>query len=324
MRNTRAEAYNGIVNDTSPWKLGGLTPWQLGRRVWRDMSEQAIMDRAASLSYYFLFALFPTLIFLTSLLGLFQDQRLMDEFLDYVGRLIPGDAFSMLQKTLDEIVRGARGGLLSVGALGTLWAASAGMASIINALNAAYGVRDPRPWWKYRLTAVVLTLLFSLFVMTAMLLLFFGGELGRRLAAWAGLGFAFSAVWSVLRWTIVIGAVLVGIAFVYYLAPAVRQRWQWVTPGSAFALVAWLGVSTGLKFYVANFAKYNAVYGSIGGVVLLLIWLYWSGLVLLIGAEINSQIERAAAERGRRDAKLEGERADPQERRRLAHASRMK
>lgn len=301
-----------------------MTPWQLLRRVWRDIGEQRIMDRAASLSYYFLFALFPTLIFLTSLLGLFPDQRLMDEFLGYVAQVLPGDAFSILQKTLSEIVRGAGSGLLSIGAFGTLWAASAGMASIMAALNAAYNVTEPRPWWKHRLTAVVLTLAFSVFILTAMLLLFFGGELGQRVAEWAGLGGAFEVVWGVLRWTIVIAAVLVAIAFVYYLAPAVKQRWVWVTPGSVFALAAWLAVSSGLKFYVGNFAKYNAVYGSIGGVVLLLIWLYWSGLVLLIGAEINSQIERAAAERGRLDAKLEGERKDPQERRRLATASRTK
>jgi membrane protein len=139
------------------------------------------------------------------------------------------------------------------------------------------------------------------FVMTAMLLLIFGPRIGELVAARVGLGPIFSLAWSIARWPVAALLALIGISLVYYLAPAVRQRWHWVTPGSAFALAAWLLASVALQQYVAHFADYNKTYGSIGGVILLMLWLYVSGLVLLVGAEINSEIAKAAKESARKD-----------------------
>jgi membrane protein len=296
-----------MASDASPWKLGGLTVRELARRVWDRMGEDELTERAAGLAYYFLFALFPALLFLTALIGLLPIPHLMDRLMEYLSTALPPDAASVTQKTLREIVRGAHGGLLSIGVLGALWAASNGMASIISALNAVYGVRETRPFWKYRLVAIGLTLLFSVFILTALVLMVFGPKIGETVAGWVGLGWLFTLVWNVVSIPVVVLLVSVGIALVYYLAPSVEQKFRWVTPGSALAVVLWLAMSAGLRWYVTHFADYNATYGSLGGAILLMLWLYLSGAALVLGAEVNALIEQAAAARGVADAKAAGE-----------------
>ena len=139
------------------------------------------------------------------------------------------------------------------------------MVSIITTLNVVYGVTSPRPWWRRQLVAVVLTVVFSVLALAALLSVVFGERVGQAAAAWAGLGGVFTGVWSLLQWPLGLLFVLTGIDLVYHLAPAVRQRWYWLTPGSVFAGVAWTVVSLGLRAYVSHFANYNATYGSIGG-----------------------------------------------------------
>jgi membrane protein len=295
----------------SPWNLGGLTVRELSRRVWNEVTSDEVLDRAAALAYYFVFALFPTLLFLTALLGLLPWPGLMDSLIGYVDRALPGDAASVLRRTLAEIQRNAHGGLLSAGALGALWASSSGMASMMSALNVTYDVQDKRPWWKQRLIAVALTVGFGVFIVAALVLLVFGGQIGETAAAYLGVGAVFTAAWNVISMVLVVGFVLVGLAMVYYLAPDTRQHWWWVTPGSTVALACWLALSFGLRVYVTHFANYSATYGSIGGVILLILWLYLCGVVLLLGAEINAEIEHAAAERGAVTAKARGEHEAP-------------
>lgn len=281
--------------------LGGLSVDELARRVWEHLWEDEVLDRAASLSYYFLFAIFPTLLFLTALLGLLPGPDLMDTLMGYIARVMPDEAVS---RTLDQVVKGASGGLVSVGVLAALWAASAGTASIITALNVAYHAVDRRPWWRRRLLALVLTLTLSVFTLAALVLLVFGERIGDALARRVGLGVLFSLVWAVVHWPVVILFVLTGITLVYWLAPSVSHRWRWLTPGALFALAAWLAMSLGLKLYVTYFGNYNRTYGSIGGVILLMLWLYLSGIALLVGAEIDSEVDRArhARNSGRRGA----------------------
>ena len=298
-----------MAETPSPWNLGGLSFRELGQRVWNEIGTDEVIDRAAALAYYFLFALFPTLLFLTSLLGLLPLPGLMDRLLEYVNQAVPPDAASILGRTLQEVQAGARGGLLSIGAVAALWAASSGMASVMTALNVAYDIDDARPWWRRRLLSIVLTVGFALFILGALVLLVFGGRIGEAVAGGLGLGPVFTLAWNVLNLPLVVAFVLVGIALVYYLAPAAKQHWRWVTPGSAVALVLWLAMSMGLRFYVARFADYSATYGSIGGVILLMLWLYLTGVALLIGAEINAEIEHAAARRGEPTAKLPGQQA---------------
>ena len=295
--------------DISPWKLGGLSVRDLAARVSNDLWEDDVFDRAAALSYYLLLALFPALLFLVALLGLVPLPNLMDALMNYVARVLPDDSSSLIQRTLAEIVGERRQGLLSLGALGALWSASAGMASVMTALNTAYDVSEVRPWWKRRLIAIGLTFGFGVFVVVALVLMVFGPRLGGGLAAWFGFGNAFALAWSILSVPAAIALALTGVALVYYLAPGVRQRWRWITPGSVTAVALWLLASMGLRLYVGYFDNYSATYGSIGGVILLLLWLYLTGIVLLLGAEINAEIENAAAERGEPTAKTKGRRA---------------
>jgi membrane protein len=298
---------DAMDDDASPWRLGGLTPWRLAKRVWHEYGEDEIPDRAAALSYYFLFALFPALLFLTALIGMLPIPGLLDSLMAYVNQTLPGDAASVIDKTLKEILRGSSGSLLSLGVLIALWSGSNGMGSVIVALNVAYDVDDPRPWWRRRLVAIALTAGFSLFILAALLLMVFGPMLGGAVANGLGLGDVFTAVWTALHVPVAIAFALIGIALVYYLAPAAEQQWRWVTPGSVVALVLWLAMSYGLRVYVGHFANYNATYGSIGGVILLMLWLYLTGVALLLGAEVNAEIEHAAARRGEPTAKRPGE-----------------
>jgi membrane protein len=218
----------------------------------------------------------------------------------YVDRVLPGDATSLIKKTLAEVVRGASSGLVSVGVLTALVGASSGMLSIMKGLNSAYAVPDHRIWWQKRLIAIGLTFVFALFTVTALLLLVFGVRLGEAAADFFGLGPVFTLAWKLAQLPAVILLLLTGLTLVYYLAPADERAWSWITPGSAFAVGAWLLMSLGLRFYVGYFDYYNATYGSIGGLILLMLWLYWSGVALLLGAEIDSTIEQAAAEGVRR------------------------
>jgi membrane protein len=215
----------------------------------------------------------------------------------------------MVRKTLGEITSGGKKGLLSIGVLAALWSGSAGMASAMTALNIAYDVEDNRPWWMRRLVALTLTVGFALFVVGALVVLVLGPQISSGVANALGLGDLFTKVWSVLSVPIAVLFVLVAIALVYYLAPAKEMRWRWVTPGSVVALVLWLAMSFGLRIYVSRFGDYNATYGSIGGVILLMLWFYLTSLVLLAGAEVNSEIEHAAASRGAPDAVEKGERS---------------
>src|SRR5467141_1834248 len=284
-----------MASDASPWKLGGLTVHELARRVWHEIDKDEVVDRAAGLAYYFLFALFPALLFLTALIGLLPIPHLLDRLMEYVSRALPPDAASVTQKTLREIVGGAHGGLLSIGVLGALWAASNGMSSIITALNAVYDVPETRPFWKRKALALGLTLLF------------FGPKFGETVASWVGLGGLFTVMWNVVSIPVVVVLVTIGVTVVYYLAPDAKQKFRWVTPGATLAVLLWLAMSYALRLYVSHFADYNATYGSIGGVILLMLWLYLGGAALLLGAEVNAVIEHAAAERGTADAKAEGE-----------------
>ena len=282
----------------SRWTLGGLSLGELARRVFRRSREDEILERAAALSYYFVFALIPTLLFLTTLLGLLPAFNLMPQLLSYVDRVLPRDAASLLKRTLAEVVTAASGQLFSIGVLAAVLGASSGMVSIMRALNVAYGITDTRGWLRRRLVAFAMTLGFSVFILTAMLMLVFGERIGETIGDSFGLDSLWTRAWRLLQWPIVAFLGLTGLTLVYYLAPAAQRRWCWITPGSTVALVSWLVMSLGLRFYVSRFANYNATYGSIGGVILLMLWLYWSGVALLVGAEIDSAIDATAAARG--------------------------
>jgi membrane protein len=276
------------------WTLGGLSPKQLARRVFHEIGEDNIAGEAAQLAYYFLFSLFPFLIFLTALLPHVPVADLLPKILELIADLTPATALELIESYLHQLLTNPRGGLLSFGIVLTLWSASQALAAIGDNLNRAYGVKEGRAWWKARLIAVLLTIALAVLVIASTVLLVVGPQLSERLAELLGIGPAMKLAWLILRWPIVIFLMMFGAALVYYFAPDVEQQWRWVTPGSVFAVLAWIGISLLFGFYVENFGNYDLVYGSIGAVIVMLTWMYLSGFVLLVGGEINAEIEHAA------------------------------
>jgi membrane protein len=280
---------------TQVWNLGGLSVKELGRRAIHEIQEDDCFGRAAQLAYYFLFALFPFFLVLTTLLGYLPVPNLMDRLMEMLGQMLPGEALRLVQDNVRDLVMGQRGGLLSFGILAALWTSSSAVTAIIDSLNRAYDVEEGRPFWKVRLIAIGLTVGLSVFIIVSLVLLTFGPQIGGWIADRVGLGSVFETAWNLLRWPVIVGLLIVAMALVYYIAPDVEQKWQWITPGSAVAVIGWLAASLGFSYYVNNFGSYNATYGSIGAVIVLLTWMYVSGLLILIGGEINAEIEHASA-----------------------------
>lgn len=220
----------------------------------------------------------------------------MERILALLAQVLPREALSLVQDNVHQLVTEQHGGLLSFGILLALRTASSAVTAIAHALNRAYDVEKGRPFWKVRGTALSLTIGLSLFMIISLLLLMCGPQLGGWLADRVGFGAAFEVLWNILRWPVILLLSIVAVALVYYLAPDVEQDWQWITPGSVFAVVGWLLASLGFSFYVNNFGAYNKTYGSIGAVIVLLTWLYITSLCLLVGGEINTEIEHAAPE----------------------------
>jgi membrane protein len=207
-----------------------------------------------------------------------------------------------------EISTASSGGKIAFGILAALWAASNGMGAITQALNIAYDVKESRPWWKQRLTAINLTLALSVLIITALMLVLYGGRISDYLAETFGLGDTFIIAWKILQWPIVLAFVLLAFALIYYFAPDVKeQKWIWVTPGAVLGVVLWLAVSFGFRGYLHFFNSYSTTYGTLGAVIILMLWLYLTGAAILVGGEMNSEIEHAAAESGVPEAKAEGE-----------------
>jgi membrane protein len=296
---------------TRLWSLGGLAVKELARRVWTEIQDDDVLGQAAELSFYFLLALFPLLLFLTALLGHFtQSAELRDSLLDYFRRVVPRSAFHLVVTTIDEIGKGAGQGKLSLGILGSLWAASSGVAAIAEGINRSYDIKESRPWWKARLIAVLLTLALAIFTLVSFLLVVYGGIIGEWIAQHFGLAHTFSDFWNIVRWPIAILIALAAFDLLYRFAPDLkRMRWAWTTPGSLVAVALWLLVSLGFRLYLRFFNSFNATYGSLGALIILMLWLYFSGAAILIGAEVNSEIEHAAARAGDFTLRLPGERA---------------
>jgi membrane protein len=282
----------------SAWGLGGLTWKELARRVWAEVNEDDVWGRAAQLSYYFLLALFPLLLFVTTLLGYFAGagSELRAELLQFLGAVVPAEASDLIFKTVEEVGENAGGGKLSFGVLATLWAASNGMGAITEALNVAYEVKESRPWWKARLVAVGLTLGLSVLILSALVLILFGGTLAEWVAASWSFGSVFVTAWKILQWPVALAFVLAAFALIYYAAPNVKKpSWQWVTPGTVAGVALWLLVSFVFRLYLSYFNSYSATYGALGAVIILMLWFYLTGAAILIGGEVNSEISFAEA-----------------------------
>lgn len=269
---------------------------------WSDLfkrtSQETIADDvpnlAAQQAYYFFFALFPALLSLISFASLLPIENLMDEVVAMLSRVAPGDVINIIRTQLSEIAQSNAGGLFTVAFLLTLWSSSTALVSMCNTLNAAYDIIEGRPWWKVRLVAIALTIGLSIFILLSMMLIVAGPTLAETLASTIGLGAAFKWTWLVLQWPVVFALAATAIALVYYYAPDAEQEWVWITPGSVLATFLWVIISLGFRFYVANFGAYNETYGAIAGVAILMLWFYLTSIAILIGAELNAEIEHAS------------------------------
>lgn len=271
--------------------------------TWREVFKRTFYEAfwkdnclglAAELAYYFFFALFPALLFLIALASYFPLETLIDDMFRFLGGLVPPEMLSIITDQIKKISEGEQGGLLTIGVLTALWSSSAAMTAVIDTLNRAYDVEEGRPWWSVRLTAIGLTVGVALFILISFALVLAGPTLAERLADWWRLGPAFEWTWKIVQWPLVFALASSGIALIYYFAPDVEQEWIWLTPGAIFATVLWLLATLGFKFYVANMGNFTETYGAIGGVMVLMLWFYISGLVILIGAEMNAVIEHAS------------------------------
>jgi len=272
-------------------------PWrELIVRTWHEINDDNCLGLAAQLAYYFILALFPALIVVVAIASFFPRSTLQ-QVIATLAPFTPPEALSLIRTQLDSILANEQGGLLTVGVLGALWSSSAALTAIIDTLNRAYDVDETRPWWKVRLLAVGLTVGLALFILTAFALVVAGPELAHLVADRLGLASAVATAWTVAQWPLVFLLVAFGVALTYYFAPDADQDWAFITPGSAVATALWLAASLGFRVYVQNFGDYNATYGALGAAVLLLVWLYVSGLAVLVGAELNSEIENARSSR---------------------------
>jgi membrane protein len=296
----------------SLWALRNISWLELAKRVWKEINNDRVFGRAAELSYYFLLALFPLLIFLTSVIGIIlgAGTGTRHALFNYLARIMPPSAFQLLDATMWEVSTASGSGKLSFGLLAALWAASNGMTAITESLNVAYDVEESRPWWKQRLVAISLTVALAVLIITALLLVVAGGRIGEGVANHYGFGPAFEVAWKIIQWPVVFASLILAFALIYYFAPDLRrQKWMWLTPGAAIGVALWLLVSFAFRLYLNYFDSYSKTYGSLGAVIILMLWLYFTGAAVLIGGEINSEIENAAAKRGVPDAKEKGEKA---------------
>lgn len=267
---------------------------ELFKRAFREAFDDGVFDLAAQQAYYFFFALFPALLALISIASFFPIHNLTDEIVRTLGRVAPGDVVQIIDQQIDKISGDNAGGLLTFAFLVTLWSSSGAVVSMCTTLNAAYDITEGRPWWRVRLIAIGLTIGLAFFTLISMALIIAGPGVARTFADQVGLGEAFVWTWSVLRWPVIFVLIATAIALIYYFAPDAEQEFVWITPGSVLATVLWIAISYGFKTYVATMGNYTETYGFIGGVMVLLLWFYLSGIALLIGAELNAEIEHAS------------------------------
>lgn len=269
------------------------------RSTWARTQADNGLGLGAELAYYFLFALFPALLFLVALGSFVPADDLVGRAVEALQGVAPSEVTSMVVDQLNAIAARRQGGLLTFGVAASLWSASAAMVALIDALNRAFDVTDTRPWWRQRATAVLLTIGATIFILVSFALVVAGPELAEVIARRVGLGTAFEWTWKIVQWPVVFVLVATAVSLIYHFAPNLERPFRWLTPGSVAATALWLIGSLGFRFYVTNFGSYNETYGAIGGVMVLLTWLYLSGVVILMGAELNAAIDAAAEGRDR-------------------------
>jgi membrane protein len=266
---------------------------ELLKRTAKEIQEDHLAAFAGNLTYKGLFALFPFFVFLLSLLGLFGAPDLLQTLIEQARGVLPQGAIDFLEDQLLGIAGNKAQGAFTAGALVSillaLWGVSGAFRSVMEAMNVMYEIEEARPFWKQLLISVFLSLGVAALLLFALVLVVFGPEIGSAVADVVGLGYVFEVVWNVVQWPVLLFLVVLAFALVYYYAPDVEQRFRWISPGSIVAVVAWLLFSLAFSLYV-EFGSFDA-YGSIAGIIILMLYIYYSAFIMLVGAELNQVIE---------------------------------
>lgn len=265
--------------------------WRVAKAALKNFLDDDMTTHASALAYQVLFSIFPFVIFLIALLGFLRLSQFFDWLRAHAEMVVPRQAMPQVNQVINELQQ-QEGGLLSVGVLLALWTASAAVRATMNALNVAYDVRESRPAWKLYPLSILYTLGLAVLLVSAAVLLVVGPQLVQWLALQVGLEQLFVTLWAWLRWPAALLLMMLALAIIYWAAPNVSHGFSLITPGAVVAVLVWIGASIAFDFYVRNFADYNATYGSIGAIVVLLLYFFLSAAVLLFGAEVNAVIER--------------------------------
>jgi len=294
----------------SPWNLGGLTLRQLTLRVWHGINDDDVFGRAGQIAYGFLFAVFPLFMFLLAILGIVAgphsaiQQHLVLESTD----AMPPAAAQVVQHVIRETTQASGSGKLSFGLVLTLIAATSAMTNVMDTLNAAYNVRETRSLLKFRGIAIGLTVAIGILIVIALTIVLYGNGIANHVGNLVGLSGVATWAWKIAQWPLAVFFLLLSFALIYYFSPDVEfPVWHWISPGSVAGVFLWALVSFGLRVYLHFFNSYSKTYGSLGAVMILLLWFYVTGVAILIGGEVNAEIENAAAKRGAPEAKEKGE-----------------
>jgi membrane protein len=272
--------------------VGGIK--QALGRAYRDVMRHHTLQVSAALAYYFVLSAFPCLIFLSAVVAFIPLPDLFGRILLLMSRLLPAEAMRMVYSVLGDVLSSHRATWLSFGMLGTIWTASSAFDSMIEALDIAYDVTNQRPLWKSRLLAIGLAATCGVLLVAALAVMFVVPHFGGWLAARLALSTVFLRVWPLFRWTLAICFSILIVEVVYFLAPNVKQRFGATLPGAVLTVVVWNGLSYLLGLYFQHFANFNRTYGTLGGFIALMIWVYWASFVLLVGAELNAELAKAS------------------------------
>jgi membrane protein len=261
-------------------------------RAYQDLIRHHTLQVAAALSYFFALSVFPGLIFLSAVIGILPLRDLFNSVLGFMIRVLPADAMHILNAVLRDVLSSHHATWLSFGTLGIIWTASSAFAALIEALDIAYDAEENRPYWKTRLLSVGLAGVGGGLFLVALIVIVVGPSFGHWLATKFGLSTVFGEIWPTLRWSIAISFTIVAVEFIYFLAPNVRQRFAATLPGAIFSVAVWNGLSFLLGIYFAHFTNFNRTYGTLGGFIAFMTWLYWTSFTLLVGAELNAELAK--------------------------------
>ena len=283
------------------------------KRAVQEFQRDDALGLAAQLAYYLILALFPFILFLIAVLDTFSDPAFAQYVLEYLKQVLPGQVFELIEGYVGGFLgdESSAPGLLSVGILVTIWFASGAFSAIIDALNKAYDVEETRPYWKVKGIAILMTMGLSGLILAAILLLVVGPNIGGAIADYFRLGDVFDVVWSIARWVVALLFLVFTVALIYYFGPDAEQPFRWITPGGFVGVFLWVLASLAFRFYISSFGgdSYSATYGSIGAVIILLLYLYISSLCILFGAELNATLVRMKEETSGKEI-LDAEPAD--------------